>query len=269
MTTVNADETELVITVDENEKAIGDQLAEGWFRYSSDGDYALGHTPETARRGIVKPGPDAGEVKPGKGPQGARELYAYAPNGQIEFETEIASFRRKSEPNANLGSVSISGTPDQNLVEVGGSAQTGADWTPLLQLLDDLDDALESVGTDRLREDLTHLAGQAQSGIDLGTALGNFSALENGRDTVATAGTAVQLNGGNALSVPDGAELHIVAPTDNTGSVYLGDSTVSSIDGYELEPGEQMPIPLHVDDVSLVFVDVDNAGDGVTWIVEQ
>lgn len=98
------------------------------------------------------------------------------------------------------------------------------------------------------------------------TNQGNWPNLETGQDTVTTAGTAVPLNGGESLTVPDGASLAIRANSDNSNTVYIGDSSVDSSTGLEKTPGDG--VSLNVTDVSTVYVDADGAGDGVSWIVE-
>lgn len=95
------------------------------------------------------------------------------------------------------------------------------------------------------------------------------SSLTNGQHTVATSGTAEALNGGTSLSVPNGGALRISALSGNAGSVYVGDSNVTTGNGYELQPGDQLPEPLRINDVSTVFVDADNGGDSVSWVIEQ
>lgn len=97
-------------------------------------------------------------------------------------------------------------------------------------------------------------------------AQGNWSTVNHGQDSVATAGTAVQLNGGTSLPIPDGAPIAIRADAGNAGNIYVGDSTVSSSNGFILGAGES--VTLHVTDVTDVSIDADNAGEGVSWVVE-
>lgn len=94
----------------------------------------------------------------------------------------------------------------------------------------------------------------------------NFSTVAAGQDSVATAGTAEQLNGGTSLPVPQGSTLTIRANSGLTGSMYVGDSTVSSSTGYILAGGET--VTLAVDDVAEVWIDTDSGGQGVSWVVE-
>lgn len=91
--------------------------------------------------------------------------------------------------------------------------------------------------------------------------------LNTGQDTVTTSGTAEALNGGASITVPNEYKIAIRALYGNDGIVYVGDSNVTTSNGAELDPGD--PINLHQDDVSNVFIDADNDGDGVSWAVED
>lgn len=98
-------------------------------------------------------------------------------------------------------------------------------------------------------------------------ALSNQSNLAFGQHTTATSGTAEALNGGTSQSVPDGMAVAVSPLSSNSGNVYVGDSTVGTGDGYELEPSDA-GVSLNVNDVANVYVDVDTGGEGVSWIVE-
>lgn len=93
-----------------------------------------------------------------------------------------------------------------------------------------------------------------------------YNDIEHGQDEVATAGNAVQLNGGTTVVVAGGGELALRADSSNTGNIYVGDSDVDSTNGFVLASGESLA--LNVADVSDVYIDADNAGEGVSWIVE-
>lgn len=95
---------------------------------------------------------------------------------------------------------------------------------------------------------------------------GNWPNLETGQDTVTTAGTPVQLNGGTSLSVPDGATVSVTALPNNAGNIYVGDDTVDSDTGDVLTADSSLSIP--VTDVANIWIDADNAGEGVSWITE-
>lgn len=101
---------------------------------------------------------------------------------------------------------------------------------------------------------------------DIEVSLQNWTNLAFGQDSVTTSGTAVALNGGTSQNPPDGKAVSILADNDNTGTVYIGDSTVTTSNGRELDPGTE--VSLAVDDVANIHIDADNDGDGVSWIVE-
>ena len=94
---------------------------------------------------------------------------------------------------------------------------------------------------------------------------------KTGSKTVTTAGTAEALSSTTMIvSLVD-----IVAKKatgDNTGSVYIGDSTVDkdSNQTIELVPGGTFDTRSmaggHQIDLSKLYIDADNNGDGVTWI---
>jgi len=95
---------------------------------------------------------------------------------------------------------------------------------------------------------------------------GNWGSIEHGQDSVATAGTSVQPNGGTSISIPDGSALVVRANGTNSGNIYVGDSDVSSSNGFELGAGESLSI--QTTDVNNIHIDADNNGEGVSWIVE-
>lgn len=97
-------------------------------------------------------------------------------------------------------------------------------------------------------------------------ALGNRAELTTGQDTVATAGTAVALNGGTSEPIPDGAVLAVRANGDNSTPVYVGDDTVDTSSGFKLTAGDGLNI--RISDVTSVYVDAETSGDGVSWAVE-
>lgn len=114
----------------------------------------------------------------------------------------------------------------------------------------------------------TRLMDSGEVLIDPATAAaqGNWSGLEYGSTSVATSGTAEAVNGGTSLTVPDGVSLAIKAPTGNTDTVYIGDSSVTTTNGFPLEAGDG--IELQPTDVANVYVDADSSGDGIRWIME-
>jgi hypothetical protein len=86
---------------------------------------------------------------------------------------------------------------------------------------------------------------------------------------VASAGTAVQL-----LNTSDRVLwIKIKSLAANAGIIYVGDSAVSSTNGYELDPGGgvdgqvELPIPEGGSiKASDIWVDAQTSGNDVTWI---
>ena len=83
-----------------------------------------------------------------------------------------------------------------------------------------------------------------------------------GSITVGTPGTAVAVaTSGNAITA-----VSFRARTDNTGAVYVGDSGVSSSNGYRLEPGDELTLSFRETiDLRRFFVDADTADDAVDF----
>jgi|CXWL01.1.fsa_nt_gi hypothetical protein len=92
-------------------------------------------------------------------------------------------------------------------------------------------------------------------------SLGNT---RDGRKVVATAGTAERLV---AVNTPCG-KVTIIAETNNTGKVAIGDSTVIATvltrKGMPLSPGAS--IDLEIEDLYQIWIDAEVSGDGVTFI---
>lgn len=82
-----------------------------------------------------------------------------------------------------------------------------------------------------------------------------------GQTTVAAAGTAVAVGKGAIKSVV------IKAKAGNGGNIFVGISTVDSADGYILDAGEW--ISMDVADLSDVYIDTDNNGDGVSYLATK
>ena len=81
----------------------------------------------------------------------------------------------------------------------------------------------------------------------------------NGKKTVTTAGTAVQL--GTATNINT---VTIKALNTNDGTIYIGDSGVDSTNGYELQRGDSLS--LDIDNLTSLYIDSDNDGEGVSYI---
>jgi len=83
----------------------------------------------------------------------------------------------------------------------------------------------------------------------------------SGQITISAAGTAQQ---GPAIS---GSGFFIRGLVGNAGNVYLGNDgagDVTSSNGYELAPGDQ--IFIEITDLSLLYFDAENNDDGFSWL---
>lgn len=101
-----------------------------------------------------------------------------------------------------------------------------------------------------------------QAGNANGASLVDLDALttiSSGKKTVAVAGTAEALAGSTTIK-----SVTIKALAANTGNVYVGDSGVSSTNGFVLEAGET--VSLDINNLTSVYIDVDTSGQGVTYI---
>lgn len=85
------------------------------------------------------------------------------------------------------------------------------------------------------------------------------SAALNGKTTVTTAGARMALGAATAIK-----SVAVKAGTSNTGTIYLGNSNVSSSNGAELSAGETAAID--IDDLSKVYIDASSNNQYVTWI---
>lgn len=81
----------------------------------------------------------------------------------------------------------------------------------------------------------------------------------NGQKAVTTGGTQVALAASQAVKW-----VIVKALADNTGNIYVGDSSVDSTNGYVLTPGEA--IGLDVANLATVYIDSDEDGEGVSYI---
>ena len=83
--------------------------------------------------------------------------------------------------------------------------------------------------------------------------------LVNAQKTVTTAGSA------EALAITTTIQsITIKALSTNTGIIYIGDSTVASGNGFELESGEILS--LEIDDPAKIFADTSVDGEGVSFV---
>lgn len=94
------------------------------------------------------------------------------------------------------------------------------------------------------------------------TIVGN-STLGNGSKTVTTAGTRVQLSD---ISIPC-KKVTIQGLVANTNAIYVGDSSVSSSNGYVLYATQSFTITPN--NLNLVYLDAAVSGEGVTYLYEN
>lgn len=93
-----------------------------------------------------------------------------------------------------------------------------------------------------------------------------------GQKDVATAGTPEQLvKEDEDVLVPAGFKVTIIAKPGNSGTVYLGRTKADCVNTARRFDGLSAGLAhsLKIDRLSKVWVDVDNNGEGVSWIVEQ
>lgn len=104
----------------------------------------------------------------------------------------------------------------------------------------------------------------ANSGVDIGdvdvTSMPLATAIYNGQKTVTTAGTQVALASSQAIT----HSVKIKALHGNSGWIYIGDSSVSSSNGYVLDAGETLE--LQIANLATVYVDSSVNGEGVSYI---
>lgn len=81
----------------------------------------------------------------------------------------------------------------------------------------------------------------------------------NGQQT--SSGTATQLT---ATSTPFTNGLIVQALSTNAANVYVGTSTVTTSNGFQLQPGQATSIA--VNNANLVYVISTNSGDGVCYV---
>ena len=105
--------------------------------------------------------------------------------------------------------------------------------------------------------------------VDLGVdASGNFkvgqitlpSTIYNGQKTVTTAGTRVALATTQAIT----SGVKIKALSANTGSIFVGNSSVSSSNGFVLKASEE--VFLEIANLATVYLDSSVNGEGVSYI---
>ena len=165
------------------------------------------------------------------------------------------------------------------------------DMLVALQLIDDLQAALTSVGLDQVRVDVISSALPAGAATlaeqqtqttslqlidDLRNALASvatddlrtrlllpstvpLTAPVNGQTTVAVAGTRVQ------LPTAAGVAASIKALPSNTGNIFLGDAAVASANGHVLAAGDAVNVA--IDNLNRFWIDAAVNGEGVSHLV--
>lgn len=99
--------------------------------------------------------------------------------------------------------------------------------------------------------------------VDASASIAGHSTIGDGSKDVTTAGTRVALS---ATSVAC-KKVHIQAKNTNTGSIYVGGSTIAAGRGIELLTFAS--ITLEVSDLSLIYIDSSVNGEGVTFLYEN
>lgn len=88
-----------------------------------------------------------------------------------------------------------------------------------------------------------------------------FNKILFGRKTVATAGVAIILLDGTTIT----QTLTIKALKNNTGDIFVGNSTVDSANGFPVSPGETVSLDIDHNGDN-VYIDAATSGDGVAFI---
>ena len=105
--------------------------------------------------------------------------------------------------------------------------------------------------------------------IDIGLdASGNFkvgqitlpSTIYNGQKTVTTAGTRVVLSTSQTLT----SGVTIKAMSTNTGIIFVGNSSVTSSNGFRLSASAEVFI--EIDNLATIYIDSSVNGEGVSYI---
>lgn len=86
-----------------------------------------------------------------------------------------------------------------------------------------------------------------------------YTVLGNGKQTVTTSGTRVQLASSTTTTT-----ITVRALVGNTGIIYVGNSAVTASNGFQLSASESVSIDL--DNLSKVWIDSSVNGEGVTYI---
>jgi hypothetical protein len=89
--------------------------------------------------------------------------------------------------------------------------------------------------------------------------VGALASVYTGKTTVTTAGTRVVLASAQAIT-----SVTIKALAANTGTIYVGGSSVASTNGFQLAKSES--VSMDITDLSTVYIDASVNGEGVTYL---
>ena len=84
------------------------------------------------------------------------------------------------------------------------------------------------------------------------------ASVAQGFQAITTAGTRVNLADNVAKSIT------IKANANNNGTVYIGDSTVTSSDGFPLRAGDTLS--LDISNTNKIWIDASISGESISWI---
>lgn len=107
------------------------------------------------------------------------------------------------------------------------------------------------------------VVGSNTSGSGVPVQLVGNGTIGSGTKSVATAGVRVLLS---SASVPC-KKVNIQASANNTGNIYIGDSTVSSANGIFLSP--TFSYQMTPNNLNIVYLDADTSGNSVTYLYEN
>lgn len=104
----------------------------------------------------------------------SRAITAVASNGTLTLDTALDVAPASGDLFVVIKGINVTATASENISQVGGTAQTGADWTTYLSNISSantsLEDALEASGTvsaiNTLATEIRTVAGTAQTGAD-------------------------------------------------------------------------------------------------------
>ncbi len=99
-------------------------------------------------------------------------------------------------------------------------------------------------------------------GVGLDVVISPYASFGTGHKAVTTAGTQVALAASTACK-----KVTIKALAGNSGLIYVGISTVSSLDGFELTKQEE--ITIYTDNLANIWIDSAVNGEGVSYIYEN